>query len=170
MANDNKWEGILSSLGSVLSTLGLMVGSWTVNETTLNSLGSGLGDTSADSQEDPELAAALSFGFGAGTSSYNPAPQVFITLADNKPTNQVEQKAKSVYDKYDHNHIKSKDEGTSMIITDSEAKELFDYIIENSRSREELISSLDAIESIIEELPQEEMQIADAKVKKLNHE
>ena len=166
VAKDDLTKFSSSAFGGILGTLSIGALGWMVDQTSLGASGSGIGNTTADSQEDPELTQALSLGFGIGSSSYTPNPQVIITLANNKPQTKVEENAKKVYDKYDGKHVKAKDEGASMVIVDAEAGALFDSIIGQSNTKFELIRNLTALEQALVAAKEASADKQEVKVKK----
>ena len=86
----------------------------------------------------------------SGSSSAGPDSVIEIFFNNKQPYNRVERKAKEIYDKYDHNHTKSKDDGATLIAS-PEAAEIVNDIVASAKSKEELVACLGAIEVMLRE-------------------
>ena len=138
---------------AVSETSSAVFASWFVfqctNAVSIDQTGTEAMQFSGNLAADP-AAPAVSAACSIGGSSPAPQPEIIVTLADNKPSNVVEERAKKVYDKYDKNHEKVSKEGSSLLILDEEAKSLMKEIVDSSLSRRELIKAIETLKTQVE--------------------
>ncbi|MBQ7136349.1 MAG: hypothetical protein IJO43_00030 [Bacilli bacterium] len=164
MSKGDKVGSILGALGGT-ATLGFSGFFGYLSADTLSqqlSSGAGVGDFGASTTEsgegmteiaDGNLPALTTVGgllsVFSGSSSEAPDAIIEVFTHNTKPYSVVENKAKNIYDRYDRNHEPAKDEGVSLVTTDPAVTTLVNDIISGASSKEEILTNLRVLESII---------------------
>lgn len=88
----------------------------------------------------------------SGSSSAAEPDSIVVFFRNQQPYNVVERKAQAIYDKYNDNHVRSLVEGTSLIAS-PEVGNIVNDIVANTKSKEELLTILTAMEEFLTERP-----------------
>ena len=89
----------------------------------------------------PSLTTALGFISSVAGSSAGGGAVAYVIISENsKPYDVVEKRAKQIYDHYNSDHIKEKDEGASLLVVDPVTAGLIREVLESASSKTELIS------------------------------
>lgn len=111
----------------------------------------GFGGTSETTQEMPIVSTTLVVLVAGGiTASIEPGPDAIIEIFthDEKAYDEIEHRAKILYDRYNASHIKEKDAGATLVVNDPELAQIVSKLM-TTMTKKELVSVLTYLQEVL---------------------